>query len=184
MQRIFAMVRFVALLGVAASVLLSAGLYLTTAIRAFLMVAGSLGDLGRETTVKEFLIGGIELTDALLVATGLLIVAIGLYSLFIDRLDSLPRWLHIDSFEALKNKLVSVVVAALAVHFFSIVMEGTNGTELLPYGLAIAAVLFGLAAYSIASAWADLSRRSPEASSGDLRRVTSNAERVHASEQP
>jgi uncharacterized membrane protein YqhA len=155
MNRIFGWVRFVAVLGVAASLLLSAGLYLTAAVRAVLLVLGSLGDLAREETVKTLLIAGIELSDALLVATGLLIVAIGLYSLFIGHLEKIPAWLHIDSFDSLKRKLVSVVVAALAVRFFSIVMEGPGGENMLFYGLAIAAVLLGLAAYDVASSWAD-----------------------------
>ena len=155
MKHVFGWVRLVAVFGVAASALLSAGLYLTTAVRAVLLVLISLNDLGRETTVKTLLIAGIELADALLVATGLLIVAIGLYSLFIDRLDGLPSWLHIDSFDALKNKLVSVVVAALAVRFFSIVMEGASGENVMLYGIAIAAVLIGLAAYALAGAGAE-----------------------------
>ncbi len=167
MRRLFGWVRYVAVFGVAASALLSAGLYLTTAVRAVLLVIAILNDLGRETTVKTLLIAGIELADALLVATGLLIVAIGLYSLFIDRLDRLPAWLHIDNFDALKNKLVSVVVAALAVRFFSIVMEGAGGAEVLQYGGAIAAVLLGLAAYSLAATWADRSHSGHP--SGDAR---------------
>ena len=76
MERLFGWVRYVAVFGVAASALLSAGLYLTTAVRAVLLVIASLGDLGHESTVKTLLIAGIELADALLVATGLLIVAI------------------------------------------------------------------------------------------------------------
>lgn len=155
MKKIFGWVRFVAAFGVAASALLSAGVYLTTAVRAVLLMIASVGDLGQGTTVKTLLIAGIELADALLVATGLLIVAIGLYSLFIDRLDRLPNWLHIESFDALKNKLVSVVMAALAVRFFSIVMEGASGADVMLYGAAIAAVLLGLATYLLASAGAD-----------------------------
>lgn len=45
--------------------------------------------------------------------------------------DRLPSWLHIESFAALKNKLASVVVAALAVRFFSIVIENTNGADVI-----------------------------------------------------
>lgn len=160
MNHIFGWVRFVAVLGVAASLLLSAGLYLTGAARAVLLVFASLRELGREETVKTLLIAGIELADALLVATGLLIVAIGLYSLFIGRLQKVPAWLHIDSFDSLKSKLVSVVVAALAVRFFSIAMEGPGGEDMLFYGLAIAAVLLGLAAYAAASGWTDQQRES------------------------
>lgn len=158
MNHLFGWVRLVAVLGVASSLMLSAGLYLTSAVRAVLLVLASLRQLGREETVRTLLIAGIEAADALLVATGLLIVAIGLYSLFIGELNKVPAWLHIDSFDALKTKLVSVIVAALAVRFFSISMEGPAGEDMLFYGLAIAAVLLGLAAYSAASAWADQRR--------------------------
>lgn len=177
MDRIFGGVRFVAALGVAASLLLSAGLYLTSAVRAVFLVFASLYDIGHKETVKSLLIAGIELADALLVATGLLIVAMGLYSLFIGKLERVPQWLHIESFDSLKSKLISVVVAALAVRFFSVAMEGTGSENMVYFGLSIAAVLLGLAGYAAAGVWADSVRsaREPFPDSDEARRINNEA---------
>ena len=98
--------------------------------------------------------GSIEVTDTLLVATGLLVVSIGLFSLFIKRLERLPPWLHIDSFDGLKDKLSSVIVGALLVRFFSVANEGGEAANVLVYGAGVASVLIGLAVYSVAHGWA------------------------------
>lgn len=150
MKRVLELVRFVAIFGAVASLVLASGLYFASAVDSVLLVFDALRNIGRESTIKELIIGSVEQADALLVATGLMIVSIGLYSLFIGKIARLPAWLNIDSFESLKNKLLGVVVAALAVRFFSIAMEGGAGLELLYFGLAIGAVVLALAAYSAA----------------------------------
>lgn len=60
--------------------------------------------------------------------------------------------------DALKNKLVSVVVAALAVCFFSILMEGLSGDDVMQYGIVIAAALVGMAACALDAAGAERQR--------------------------
>ena len=55
----------------------------------------------------------IELMDAFLIATALLIFAIGLYELFIEDI-AMPEWLEVHSLHDLKAKLASVIVLVLA----------------------------------------------------------------------
>lgn len=160
MTRITGSMRFVALFGIAAGILLSAGLFVAAAAQAVTLLVEKLRHLGDTAASRELLIGSIEVTDSLLVATGLLIVSLGLFSLFIKRLDQLPAWLRIDSFDALKDKLSSVIVGALLVRFFSVVSDAREMANVLPSGLAIAVVLVGLAVHSLATARAHAGQRS------------------------
>jgi uncharacterized membrane protein YqhA len=81
----------------------------------------------------------IELMDTFLIATALLIFAIGLHELFIEDV-ALPGWLTIRSLHDLKAKLASVIVLVLAVNFLSHLVEWRDGRETLEFGLAVAVV--------------------------------------------
>jgi uncharacterized membrane protein YqhA len=88
----------------------------------------------------------IELMDTFLIATALLIFAIGLYELFVEDVD-MPPWLVIHSLQDLKVKLGSVIVLVLAVNFLSHLVEWRDGRETLELGLAVAAVSAALIAF-------------------------------------
>jgi uncharacterized membrane protein YqhA len=86
----------------------------------------------------------IEVVDSFLLATVFLIIAIGLYELFIDSTLELPDWLEINSLDDLKGKLVGVVIIVLAVIFLGNTARWTGGTEIFYLGGGIAAVIFAL----------------------------------------
>jgi uncharacterized membrane protein YqhA len=88
----------------------------------------------------------IELMDAFLIATALLIFAIGLYELFIEEV-AMPEWLAIHSLHDLKAKLASVIVLVLAVNFLSHLVEWKDARETLEFGLAVAVVSLALIAF-------------------------------------
>lgn len=88
----------------------------------------------------------IELMDAFLIATALLIFAIGLYELFVEDI-AMPGWLTIHSLHDLKAKLASVIVLVLAVNFLSHLAEWRDARETLEFALAIAAVAGSLIAF-------------------------------------
>jgi uncharacterized membrane protein YqhA len=88
----------------------------------------------------------IELMDAFLIATALLIFAIGLYELFIEEVET-PAWLAVHSLHDLKAKLASVIVLVLAVNFLSHLVEWRDGRETLEFGLAVAVVAAALIAF-------------------------------------
>lgn len=79
----------------------------------------------------------------------LLIISLGLQALFIGQLQNVPAWLHVRTFDDLKQKLIGVVITALAVNFFAVALEWTGGAEILTYGAAIAAVILAVGAYSV-----------------------------------
>ena len=88
----------------------------------------------------------IELMDTFLIATALLIFAIGLYELFIGDV-AMPGWLQIHSLHDLKAKLASVIVLVLAVNFLSHLVEWRDARETLEFGLAVAVVGAALIAF-------------------------------------
>jgi len=73
---------------------------------------------------------------------------VGLYELFIGKLR-LPAWLIVTSLDDLKAKLISVVVVVLGVTFLGQVADWDGKTNLLPFGVAIGAVILALTAFSL-----------------------------------
>ena len=86
----------------------------------------------------------IELIDVFLISVILLIVAIGLYQLFIDSSNKWPPALRIRTLDELKHKIIGVLCVILGVNFVSNVSEWTGGHDILYLGVAIALVLVAL----------------------------------------
>jgi uncharacterized membrane protein YqhA len=93
---------------------------------------------------KALALAFIEIVDLFLLGTVLLMIALGLYELFIDSELKLPDWLHIRTFDDLKNKLVGVVLVVLAVIFLGHVVAWDGSRDLLGFGIAVAAVIAAL----------------------------------------
>ncbi|HSN46841.1 MAG TPA: YqhA family protein, partial [Casimicrobiaceae bacterium] len=86
----------------------------------------------------------IEIVDLFLLGTVFLIIALGLYELFIsDKLD-LPHWLVIRTLDDLKHKLIGVVVVVTAVLFLGQVVTWDGERDILGFGVAIAVVIAAL----------------------------------------
>jgi uncharacterized membrane protein YqhA len=86
----------------------------------------------------------IEIVDLFLLGTVLLMIALGLYELFINADIELPEWLQVRTFDDLKNKLVGVVIVVLAVLFLGLVVSWDGERDLLRIGAAIALVISAL----------------------------------------
>jgi uncharacterized membrane protein YqhA len=82
-----------------------------------------------------------EMIDLYLIGLVLLIIAIGLYQLFIDPNLDVPEWLDTPSFEALKARLLIVVVVVLAVMFLGYAAEATDAIFIAGMGIAISLVI-------------------------------------------
>ncbi len=95
---------------------------------------------GAKALALEF----IEIVDLFLLGTVMLMIALGLYELFIDADLQLPDWLQIRSFDDLKHKLIGVVIVVLAVLFLGFVVAWDGQRDLLRPGLAIALVIAAL----------------------------------------
>jgi uncharacterized membrane protein YqhA len=149
MRAIFGMSRYlvyiavIGLLIAALAVFVFGGITtLTTTISTF--QHGEFNAEGARVVSVEF----IELMDLFLLGTVLLITSIGLYELFLDPGVSavIPEWLSVTNLEQLKFNLLAVVVVMLGILFLGAVAgEQPEGTGILQYGVAISAVLAGLA---------------------------------------
>lgn len=89
----------------------------------------------------------IEVIDIFLVATVFYIIALGLYELFIAKAP-LPGWLKICDLDDLKEKLLGLVIIALAVLFLGDALTWDGTINILAYGAAIGAVIISLSVYA------------------------------------
>ncbi|UQN07499.1 YqhA family protein [Deinococcus sp. QL22] len=148
-QRAFGFSRLIVELGVFSSLAFSLALFVAAIVQAYVSITKAFGHLGDENTTKHLMIAAVEQTDTLLVAMALLIISLGMQSLFIGGVKNVPEWLHIRTFEDLKQKLLGVVVTAIAVDFFSVALEWTGGYDVLIYGAAVAAMILSIGVYSV-----------------------------------
>ncbi|WP_346763189.1 YqhA family protein [Deinococcus sp. Arct2-2] len=149
LQRAFGFSRLIVELGVLSSFAFSLALFVAAIVQAYLSITEAFGHLGEEGMTKHLLIAAVEQTDTLLVAMALLLISLGMQSLFIGDVKNVPDWLHIRTFEDLKQKLLGVVVTAIAVDFFSVALEWKGGSDVLIYGAAVAAVILSIGTYSV-----------------------------------
>jgi uncharacterized membrane protein YqhA len=90
----------------------------------------------------------IETIDLFLVGTVAYITAIGLYKLFISKEEiKLPIQLNIKTLKNLEDKIIGVIVAALAVAFLGAVANSDDKSGILYYGGGIAIVIVALAVF-------------------------------------
>ena len=90
----------------------------------------------------------IETIDLFLVGTVAYITAIGLYKLFINSDEiKLPIQLKIKTLKDLEDKIIGVIIAALAVAFLGAVAAAKDMTTILYYGGGIALVIVALALF-------------------------------------
>lgn len=117
---------------------------LVTAILAFLAGVGKIvavfmalgASYGVHPMMTLYL---IRVADAFLVATALLVFAIGLYELFIGPL-SVPDWMLVRSLFDLEVKLAGVIVLVMAVKFLEKLIEGKSAEDTLYTALAVGVV--------------------------------------------
>ncbi len=146
-QRFLAACRFLLMIPVIGCVLLTLGVVLMGLGR-ILTVGVKLvqsGDFSAKAA-KIMSLEVIEIIDLFLIGTVSYITAVGLYKLFIDSKGiQLPMRLQINNLKDLEDKIIGVLVAALAVAFLGHAAGGDEPTALLRYGGGIAVVVAALA---------------------------------------
>lgn len=86
--------------------------------------------------------------DILLLATVLLVFAVGLWELFIGELD-LPDWLDIQSLDDLKTKLADVIVLVVAIKAFEKLATVKDPMDAVQYAGAAALIVASLSLSSL-----------------------------------
>ena len=96
-------------------------------------------------STKLVAVGLVEVIDLFLLGTVFYIVATGLYSIFINDKITQVRWLEAHTLDALKAKIVGVVIVLLSVTFLGNVVQWKGGNDILALGAAVGIVLGALA---------------------------------------
>ncbi len=94
-------------------------------------------------------VGLLAAIDVFLIAIVGYIISAGLFVLFIDSTLPLPAWLIVRNLEDLKNNLVSVIVAVLAVLFAKEAVARTSDLDLLGLGIAVALMIGALTLFLV-----------------------------------
>ena len=100
--------------------------------------------LGGGADTKEVLLGFTEVVDTFLLASVAYVIGLGLLYLFVSQSVPLPKWLRLTDLDDLKERLISVVVAALSVGFLGTSIRQGATIELLYAGAAAALVIAAL----------------------------------------
>jgi len=88
----------------------------------------------------------IAVVDIFLIATAIYIFAVGLYALFIGKVD-LPPWFECGSLHDLKVALSRVIILVMAVTFLEHLVDWKSASETLMFAAAIAIIMLSLIAY-------------------------------------
>ena len=149
LMRFLVACRFLLVIPVVGCVLLTAGVVLMGLGR--IVTSGvelaRAGDFSAKAA-KTMSLAVIEIIDLFLIGSIAYIAAIGLYKLFIGGADiKLPMRIKIETLTDLEDKIIGVIVAALAVAFLGHAAGGDEPAALLNYGAGIALVVAALALF-------------------------------------
>lgn len=150
--------RFVVLFAVVASLLVAFAVFFMTSYDAWQLVSHIFTYASPQMTSEarsafhlEVVAHAVSIVDGYLLATILLIFSLGLYELFISKIDVAgeakgSRVLFIRSLDDLKDRLAKVILMILIVSFFerSLSMHVSNFLDLLYLALGIALVALAL----------------------------------------
>jgi uncharacterized membrane protein YqhA len=145
LRRALAASRYLIVIAVLGTFIASLGLL----VYELLVVAVALVDIVQMGNVsprsaKVLAVALIETVDVFLIAVAVYITSLGLYALFVDSTLPMPPWLRVNDLEDLKNNLVSVVIAVLAVLFLGETVAWDGSRDLLALGAALALVIAAL----------------------------------------
>lgn len=149
--------RFVVLVAVVASLFTAFAIFYTTTVDVFFTISHlshyhELDDAGRALLKAQTVAHIVGSVDGYLLGAILLIFSLGLYELFISKIDiagskhGASNILFIHSLDDLKDRLAKVIVLILIVMFFeqAIFLKPTQPLELLYYSLAIMMIALAL----------------------------------------
>lgn len=148
MRRFVELSRYVVILPAFGSLL---GAFVLMLIGVWEVFTSIWGIFNSSSPLKDTVVGILTAVDTLLLATVLLVIGYGLYELFVDSEVQLPPWLEIRDLDDLKNKLIGVVVAIIAVVFLGQLVDNNSSNEVFLAGAGSGALVLGLAAFTFAT---------------------------------
>ena len=145
MKRLLEHVRYVVVIAVA-GLTLTMGVTFAWAIAKTVRLMGTLLDGGWRSDLS--MVDLLEVIDTYLLAIVQLIVAIGLYELFISALD-VPDWLKARSLEDLKKSIVDVLIVFIGVKGVERLVAVQEPIDALTYTAAVAILIAALSLFRL-----------------------------------
>ena len=136
MSKFLASTRYLVLIGVLALLAAALAAFGWGAVKTVDAIGLIVTSLGEDPGI---IIALVEVVDAFLVATALLIFSLGLYELTVGELK-LPSWMVVHSLHDLKTRLASILILVMAVKFLEKLAEWRDARETLFFALAIAVI--------------------------------------------
>lgn len=144
MKRILEQSKYLTLVGSVALLAAAVAAFGWGAVKTYNVISLVITSAGQASAITVEL---IELMDAFLIATALVIFAASLHELFLGNLN-LPDWMLAHNLHELKAKLSSIVVLVMAVKFLERLAQWQDPQGTLFYALAITVVSAALIALS------------------------------------
>lgn len=140
--------RLVVLLVVLAIALGAIVLFITSAGDMLTAIGSELSSTS-EAHHGELRLVMIESVDTILVATVLLVIAIGLFQLFVrpEASAQMPAWARVQRLDDLERRMVSMVVPVLSVIFLTTAFQAKDVAMILAQGVSIAVIIIAVSAY-------------------------------------
>jgi uncharacterized membrane protein YqhA len=148
LSRLLAATRYVVIVPVICIFVATCVLIVYGTIVTFTEIGAAVAAGASSKGAKALLLRFIELVDIFLLSTVLYVIAVGLYELFVGDIPGMPDWLHITDLDALKQKLIGVVIVVLGVLFLGQVISYDGQSNLLIPGAAIALVIGALSYFT------------------------------------
>ncbi len=86
----------------------------------------------------------LGILDLILLSLSIFIASIGIYELFVNPIENLPKWLQVKDLDALKGMLIKVIIVVMGISFMGKVVSYNGKVDLLSYGVGVAAVILAL----------------------------------------
>jgi uncharacterized protein (TIGR00645 family) len=144
MKTILERSRYLAIVGVLSLLIASLAAFAWGALKTYNVLILMISSLGTDKAITMKL---IEIVDAFLVATAILIVTVSLYELFIGEIN-VPEWMLAHNLYELKGKLSSMIVLVMAVKFLETFIEAKDAGELLLRAISVTLVSAVLIAFA------------------------------------
>lgn len=147
MKRVLENSRYVVLIAVVSLLVAAIATFLWGAVQTFFLI----GKFIATPMDTALIVPIVQLMDLFLLGTVLLVFALGLHELFIQKLD-MPEWLVIDDLKKLKGKLSDVVVLILGIKFLEKLIDSKSAQDTLMTGVGVAVVIGALVLFNYTAA--------------------------------
>ncbi len=141
MKALLSKSRYMVLVAVFSSLVASAATFLWGAYKTILVSKHLVSAVGGEA--HKIRVEAISIMDVFLIAVALLIFALGLFELFIEKLH-LPGWFAITDLDDLKDRLRAIIIFVMVVTFLEHLVLWQDAESTLMFGGAIAIVIAAL----------------------------------------